>query len=111
MTKIKKYNELADDISALAKLEDGEYQKITTPIEIIQFNGIITDEAEIEKIEENITFDTSLTVKNVKRGDTIWLSALLQKSDKSAWNSQVMGVVKVRVVDVYYGLNKINQVK
>ena len=67
----------------------------------------------IEKtIKENLTIDTSLNLKSVKRGEILWLTALLQKDNKSqTLNSQTLGVVKVRVIDFFVGLNKLNQIK
>lgn len=113
MSNIKKFNEfdkLSDDIIALSKNDDGSFEKITEPINILQVTGIITDENEIKKVKEGFNLDTSLTVKDVKRGDIIYLTALLERSSGSSINSQKLGVLKVRVVDYYYGLNKLNQI-
>jgi len=106
--EFEKKNELSDGITALTKLEDGEYEKIEEPIKIIKVMGIITDENEILKIEEAFQIDTSLTIKNIKRGDIIWLTALLEKPNSvTSWNAQTLGVVKCRIVDYFYGLNKL----
>jgi len=109
--KFKEFDKLADDITALSKNEDGSFEKITEPINILQVTGMITDEEEIKKIKEGFNLDTSLTIKDtVKRGDIIYLTALLERSGGSSINSQKLGVLKVRVVDYYLGLNKLNQV-
>lgn len=108
--KDKTYNPLSTDIVALSKLDDGTYEEIKEPIDIIQITGIISDEDELKKLEENFTLDTSLAIKDIKRGDIIWLTALLQRTSGSSINSQKLGVVKCRVVDYYLGLNKLNQV-
>lgn len=121
MTKIKKFNDydkeeviyepLSDDITAIEKI-DGEYVKIDEPIKIIKIVDVLTDEKEIRKIEEDFQLDTSLTIKNIKRGDIIWLTALLEKPNSStSWNAQTLGVVKVRVLDFFYGLNKLKTIK
>ena len=109
--KIKKFKDLSDDITVLSKLEDGSYEKVNEPVNILQVTGMITDEEEIKKIAEAFTLDTSLTIRDVKRGQIIWLTALLERTSGSSINSQKLGVVKCRVVDYYFGLNKLNQVK
>ena len=51
---------------------------------------------------------TDLDAKDVKRGDTLWLTAILAPRNKSvAYSPGTMGVLKVRVVDIYYGLSKL----
>ncbi len=108
--KIKKYKDLSDDIVALSKLEDGTYEEIKEPVSILQVTGLITDPEEIKQIEEAFTMDTSLVVKDIKRGDILWLTALLEKTNTTSRNAQNWGVVKVRVVDYYWGLNKLNTI-
>ena len=108
--KIKKYKDLSDDIIVLAKLEDGTYEEIKEPVSILQVTGLITDPDEIKQIEEAFTMDTSLVVKDIKRGDILWLTALLEKTNSTSRNAQNWGVVKVRVVDYYWGLNKLNTI-
>ena len=71
-----------------------------------------TNPIKIKKIEENFTIDTTLNVGEVKRGDIIWISAMLKKKDASAvWNSQTLSVLKLRLIDYFYGLNKLRSVK
>lgn len=108
--KIKKYKDLSDDIVVLSKLEDGTYEEIKEPVSILQVTGMITDPEEIKQIEEAFTMDTSLVVKDIKRGDILWLTALLEKTNTTSRNAQNWGVVKVRVVDYYWGLNKLNTI-
>ena len=60
-------------------------------------------------VDENMTIDKSLNVGEVKRGQIIWLTALLKKPGTS-YTNQTLGVLKLRVIDYYYGLNKLNQV-
>lgn len=111
--------ENSEDIVALQKNDDGEYEKIKEPVDVVKVTGILTDEKEVDKIEnqlESITggpvFNTDLQLKQVKRGDTIWVTALLQKTKGKAWNTQTtMGVLKCRVIDVYYGLNKLKNIQ
>lgn len=105
------YKPLADDILALAKTEDGKFVPIKEPVEIEQVIDIVKDKREIEKIEENITIDTNVSVGEVKRGDILYLTALLKRTHQTTpFNQTTMGVLKVRVIDYYYGLNKLKQV-
>ena len=60
-------------------------------------------------VDENMTIDKNLNVGEVKRGQIIWLTALLKKPGNS-YTNQTLGVLKLRVIDYYYGLNKLNQV-
>ena len=109
--KIKKFKDLSDDIVTLSKLDDGTYEEIKEPISILQVTGLITDPDEIKKIEEAFTLDTSVVVKDIKRGDILWLTCLLEKTNTQSRNAQNWGVLKVRIVDYYYGLNKLNTIK
>ena len=112
--KNKSYEPMSDDILALAKNDKGEFEKIKGNIDIVQITGIVPDEEvkEIEKsLKENVTLDTSLTITDVKRGKELWLVALLKKSNSTAWNAQQLGVIKVRVIDFFYGLNKLHSLK
>jgi hypothetical protein len=108
--KFDEFKKLSDDIIAVSKKNDGSFEKIDEPINILQVTGIITDEEELKKIHEAFTLDTSLNVKDVKRGDILFLTALLERTSGSSINSQKLGVLKVRVVDYYIGLNKLNQI-
>jgi len=113
--KTKEYKPLSDDVTALSKLDNGEYEEIKGPVTITQITGVVTDPEEIKEIEksvkENVTLDTSLVLKDIKRGDIIYLTALFEKSKTSSWNAQTMGVIKCRIVDYYYGLNKLRTIK
>jgi len=116
--KTEEFDQLSDDISVLRKLDNGEYEKMDGPFEILQVNGIIKDEKEISKIENQLTeeisggpvFNTDLQLKAIKRGEIIWVTALLQRPGNSTYNSQTMGLLKCRVVDFYYGLNKLKSI-
>lgn len=119
--KVKKFDKeeefqpLSDDIIALSKLDNGDYEKVKGPIKIVQITGVINDEDEIKKLDEiagGPVLNTDISLKQVKRGDTVWLTALLQKpSSSTVYNTQTYGVLKCRIVDIYYGLNKLNQMR
>jgi len=119
--KIKKFNKkqefdaLSDDIIAISKSDNGDYQKITEPVEIVQITGVVTDEEEIKKLNEVVggpVISTDLSLKQVKRGQLIWLTCLLQRPGSTAViNSQTMGVISARIVDIWYGLSKLSTLR
>jgi hypothetical protein len=112
--KTKTFDPLSDDFVALQKDENGDYKKIDGPIEIVQILDIVKDEKEIEKIEEVAAapvINTDLRVKKVKRGDIIYVTAMLEKPSGASWNAQTLSVLKCRIVDYYYGLNILNTLK
>ena len=53
--KNKEFNQLSDDITILRKLDNGDYEKAKGPFNIIQITGIITDDKEIDKIENQLS--------------------------------------------------------
>jgi len=107
------FEPLSDDIVALRELEDGTIEKIKGPVEIIQVIDIITDKERIAKLEEAISggpvFNADIGVKEVKRGDIIWVTALLKKPGSTSWSNvqSNYSVLKCRVVDLFWGLNKL----
>ena len=114
--KSKVFDPLSNDIVALRELEDGNIEKVTGPIEILQVTDVITDKDRISKLEEAISggpmFNADLTNKEVKRGDVIWVTALAVRPQSTSWNNQPSyHVLKCRIVDIFYGLNKLKTVK
>ena len=113
--KTEEFQPLSDDIVAISKLDNGNYEKVKGPVEIVQITGVITDKDEIEKLDEiagGPVFSTDLGVKQVKRGDTIWITAFIQKPGTQSWsNQQSQATLKCRIVDIYMGLNKLNSLK
>lgn len=81
--------------------------------EIDKIIDVITDPKDIEKYENagsNVSMD--LTVKSVDVGQILWLTALLKPRNKSvAYPLGEMGVIKVKVMETFYGLNKLNQLQ
>jgi len=116
--KSKGYDPLSDDIAVLRKLDNGDYEKAKGPFNIVQVTGVITDEDEIDKIENQLServsgapvFNTDLRVKKVKRGDIIWVTALLERPGNTSFNSQTLSVIKCRIIDYFYGLNKLKYI-
>ena len=113
--KDQEYEPLSNDIIALSKLDNGEYEKVIGPVNIVQITGVITDEEEIKKLDEvaggGAILSTDLSLKEVKRGMEIWITALLKKPSSSVYNTQSIGVLKVRIIDIYYGLSKLSTLK
>lgn len=111
--KNKEFNQLSDDIVILSKLDSGDYEEIKEPVEIVQITGIITDEDEIAKLDEasGTHINTDLSLKEVKRGQEIWITCLLKKPNSLALNSQSLGLIKVRIIDIFYGLSKLSTLK
>lgn len=62
-----------------------------------------------EFVSEAITFDTQVP-KDVKRGDHLWITAMIKRKDTSYNDPGRQAVIKVRVVDIYYGLSHLNKV-
>ena len=112
--KFNKYNEkkkdeellpLADDIT---KIETDEGYEKVQEVEIVQVTGVLSEE-EAAKIDENFVVHAGdFSGKEIKRGDYVWLSCLMKKPGLSYSASQ-QGVIKCRVVDIFIGLSKLNQ--
>lgn len=113
--KDEEFQPLSDDIVALKELDNGDFEKVTGPIEIVQVTGVITDEERIEKLDEiagGPVFTTDLGLKTVKRGSTIWVTAFIKKPGSQSWTAQMsQSVLKCRVVDIFNGLSKLNTLK
>jgi hypothetical protein len=55
---------------------------------------------------------TNLTYKSVERNDILWLTVMLKPRNSAPGNRMgEMGVVKVRVLDTFYGLDKLKHLK
>lgn len=106
--KIKTYTDFENDVVLLKT--DTEYIKVDEPMELVQITGLLTDEDEITKVKENFMPDTHLNVGEVKRGQILWLTCILRKPG-SSYSQQQLGVVQCRVVDYFYGLNKLSTLK
>lgn len=106
-----KQNELSDDIndkdlelSSENSKEDWEIQEIL---------DIFRDPEDIpQEVKESavIGANTDLTNKEVKRGDIIWMTALLKRKGASMNSPSVTGVLELRVKDIFYGLQKLNSI-
>lgn len=110
--KFNEYNEKKDELKSLAdeitKIDtDEEYEKVQE-VEILQITGVISEE-EANKIDETFVVHAGdFSGKEIKRGDTVWLSCLMKKPGLSYSPAQ-QGVLKTRISDIYLGLSKLNQ--
>jgi hypothetical protein len=108
--KIKKYKDLSDDIQSNDLNSDTE--KLKGEYQIEEILDIFTDPKDIPVTESAgaIGINTDLSVKEVKRGDYVWITALLRKPGQSFTSPAVQGILKLRVVDMFYGLQYLNKV-
>lgn len=107
--KTKEFEPLADDI--LFFKEDNKLIKVDEPVEVVQVTGVLGEE-EAEKLEEKIGLDLKTQIYgDIKRGEVIWLTALLRRKGSANYTTQnSTGIIKCRVVDIYYGLNKLKDI-
>lgn len=109
-SRIKKYQELSKDIEGeifevdVEKIKNGEYE-----IESIIDVFLDPKDLPIKLQESGVGVNTDLSVKEVKRGDTIYITAFLRKPGMSLASPAVQGVLKLRVVDMFYGLQHLNK--
>jgi hypothetical protein len=83
------------------KLKDNEW-------EIVSLVDITTDEP---KIKEAVVLNADLGNTEVSRGDILYITAMLKKKDSKYYSQNVMGVIKVRVVDIFNSLSILNNIK
>lgn len=105
-------NALAD---AMHKYENKFEPIDSSEYEIDQVIDIITDVEELKKIEEGSGKNlqtTNLTYKSVDRNDIIWITCMLKpRNSSSAYPMGEMGVIKCKVLETFYGLTKLKQLK
>jgi hypothetical protein len=92
-------NQIEDSMHDNCKL-DGEW-------EISSIIDISTE----QPVNEAIIINADLGNKNVKRGDEIYITALIHRKGDTAYHQQQMGVLKVRVVDIYNSLFILNSLR
>ena len=97
-------NQISDEIKST--ILDGEWQIDS----IISVSTEPPTEDEI-KSNEAIVINAELGKDPVKRGDFIYITALINKHGSSYIQPSQMGVVKCRVVEIYNTLLVLNQLK
>jgi hypothetical protein len=91
------------DTSKLEKLKDGEFT-------IVGIQDISLEDPRINNpvLDEAMVISGDLGGKDVKRGDIIWITALIKKNN---YNLNSMAVIKTRVVDLYQGMTALSNIK
>jgi len=108
---MKKFTALSSDLEnpefeiSLDALKSGEYV-IDSIIDV--FNE---PEPEEHLVESGlVAIDADLTNKPIKRGDVVYITALVKKKGASMSSPASQSVLKLRVVDIYAGLNYLNKI-
>jgi len=109
-------------ITNINEFKINEFFGLTENLEAIDFDkyeidsyvNIVTDPEKIslyESTARNLQ-STDLTFKTVGRNDIIYITVLLKPRNSSkALQMGEMGVVRCKVLDTFYGLNKLKQLK
>lgn len=108
---MKKFTALSTDIEnpefeiSIDAIGNGEYV-IDSIIDV--FNEPEPDDHLVES--GLVAIDADLTNKPIKRGDVVYITALIKKKGASMSSPASQSVVKLRVVDIYPGLNRLNSI-
>lgn len=110
---MKKFSALSSDIENpeleinIENIKNGEYY-IDSVIDVI---ADVDSELETPLTESGlVATDADLTNKPVKRGDVVYITALVKKKGASMSSPASQSVIKLRVVDIYPGLSKLNSI-
>ena len=82
--------------------------------EIEKVIDIITDVEQISKLEESVKNlqSTSFNYKELKNSSIIWLTVMLKpRNNSTAYPLGEMGCIQCKVLQTFYGLNKLKQLK
>jgi len=89
---------------------DPEEWEIEEVIDVLSEDPSKSEDNRIKEfVSEAITFDANIP-KDVKRGDYLWITAMIKKKNTSYNNPGRQAVIKLRVVEIYYGLAHLNKV-
>ncbi len=108
-SKIKTQDPLSNDINTL----DNKIQKdslgdiLEGPWEIDEIMGVSLECPQ----NESLIINAELGGKDIKRGDFIYITALIRRKGSSPIHHSQMGVIKSRVVDIYNSLMVLNSLK
>lgn len=109
-----KQDSLSNDIESLDKQLEDEIKstKLEGEWEIKSVVSVSLDPPTEEELKSNeaIVINAELGQKPIKRGDFIYITALINKKGNYTHQNQ-MGVVKVRVVEIYNTLLVLNQLR
>lgn len=118
-------NEIEDEDIDESKKEINKECETNTDINKIEVYEDIPEDMYIDKIIDvfdnvddlkesygNQIDTTNMINRQVGRNDILWITCLLKPRNKSvAYPMGEMGVVKVKVLETFYGLNKLKQLK
>jgi hypothetical protein len=98
------------DIEKMDELIDGEIEgtKLDGEWEIVSVIDVSKNEPDLN---EAIIINAELGDKTVKRGDYIYITAMIHRKGGSAYHQQQMGVLKARITDIYNNLFILNSLK
>jgi len=124
---MKKFTDISDKSSKLdfeknkSELVSDDIEKLDDQIESESNDTKLDGEWEIASIidvskmmpdiNEAIIINAELGDKSVKRGDEIYITALIHRKGSTTYHHQQMGVIKVRVVDIYNNLFILNSLR
>jgi hypothetical protein len=106
-TKIKKFKELSQDVEKkeleieFSRVKSGEF-------EIESIIDVFHDPKDIK--ENFIGMQSDLSKKDLKRGDVIYITAMIKKAGHSMTSPATQAVLKLRIVDIYQGLSYLSKV-
>jgi hypothetical protein len=109
---------IEDDSDALLMISDIEPNKepkivSSDDYELISIIDVIQDPKDIEKYETLTNgLDLNTQYKDLKVGQSLYLTALLKPKSVSVINAAgTMGIIKVSIQNIYYGLQKLDQLR
>lgn len=124
---MKKFTDISDKEE---KLDFQKSKSVNTSDDITNLDDQIESEVDGTKLEgeweiasiidvskmkpdlnESIIINAELGDKTVKRGDEIYITALIHRKGSTTYHQQQMGVIKVRVVDIYNNLFILNSLR
>lgn len=111
--KIKKFQELSDDIEKeVLDLKDGEIKsKSNDKFEIESVIDVFTDPKDLPLTESGlVAINADLSNKDIKRGDVVYITAMVRKEGQSFSSPSTQAVIKLRIVDIYHGLSYLNKI-
>lgn len=110
----EKQDSLSNDIESLDKQLEDEIKstKLEGEWEIKSVVSVSLDPPTEEELKSNeaIVINAELSQKPIKRGDFIYITALINKKGNYTHQNQ-MGVVKTRIVEIYNTLLVLNQLR
>ena len=107
--KFKDYSNLSKDTEII----DATDNKIKGEIQIEEIIDIFLDPNDINfgNVDEGVIgVGPDLTNREVKRGDTVYLSCLIKKKGQSFSSPATQAVLRLRIIDIYHGLQYLNKV-